>query len=31
MGGAALFDALAYLALGAWAATVALWLLEVLP
>ena len=30
MGGAALFDALAYLALGAWAAAVALWLLEVL-
>ena len=29
-GGAALFDALAYVALGAWLATVALWLLEVI-
>lgn len=29
-GGAALFDALAYVALGAWLATVALWLVEVL-
>lgn len=29
-GGAALFDALAYLALGAWAGKVALWLLEML-
>lgn len=28
--GAALFDALAYVALGAWLATVALWLLEVI-
>ena len=28
--GAALFDALAYVALGAWLATVALWLLDVL-
>lgn len=30
-GGIGLFDAVAYLAFGAWAATVALWLLEVLP
>ncbi len=30
-GGAALFDALAWVAFGAWLATVALWLLEVLP
>ena len=29
-GGAALFDAVAYLAFGAWAATVILWLVEVL-
>lgn len=30
MGGIGLFDAVAYLAFGAWAATVALWLLEVI-
>lgn len=29
-GGAALFEALAYVALGAWLAMVALWLLEVI-
>ena len=29
--GAALFDALAWVAFGAWLATVALWLVEVLP
>ena len=29
-GGIGLFDAVAYLAFGAWAATVALWLLEVI-
>ena len=29
-GGIGLFDAVAYLAFGAWAATVALWLVEVL-
>ncbi|WP_157277016.1 hypothetical protein [Thauera aminoaromatica] len=31
MSGGALIEALAYLALGAWAAAVVLWLLEVLP
>ena len=30
-GGIGLFDAVAYLAFGAWAATVILWLVEVLP